>query len=141
MNLVKDDRCFVCGRENPRGLRIEVKRWERGATFRFLAEDTYKGWAHYLHGGVISMLFDELLGWTSRFLGYTALTARLEVRYKKPVPLGSVVTFRSELEREAKRLLYIRTAAYLEDGTLAAEGKGTMMVMEKGREGTSPPNP
>ena len=139
--MVKDDRCFVCGRENPRGLRIEVKRWERGATFRFLAEDTYKGWAHYLHGGVISMLFDELLGWTSRFLGYTALTARLEVRYKKPVPLGSVVTFRSELEREAKRLLYIRTAAYLEDGTLAAEGKGTMMVMEKGREGTSPPNP
>ncbi len=140
MELVKDDGCFVCGPANPRGLKIKVRRWQRGATFDFVAEETFKGWSQYLHGGVISMLFDELLGWTSRFLGYTALTARLEVRYRRPVPLGTKLTFRGELEREVKKILYIRTAALFDDGTVAAEGRGTMMIVRKG-QGDHPPTP
>lgn len=140
MELVKDDGCFVCGTANPRGLKVEVKRWQRGAVFEFEAKETFKGWSQYLHGGVIGMLFDELLGWTSRFFGYTALTARLEIRYRRPVPLRTKLIFRGELQREVKKLLFINTFALFEDGTVAAEGKGTMMIVKKA-EGAKPPQP
>lgn len=135
-DLVKNGTCFVCGQENPKGLKLSVRRWDKGAEFEFEAEGTFRGWNKYLHGGVISLLFDELLGWTSRFSGYKALTARLEVRYRKPVPIGTTLLFRGELEGRRKGLLFIKTLALLRDGTIAAEGKGTMMIV-----GEEPPSP
>lgn len=131
-DLVKDEACFVCGRKNPRGLHLKVEKdGDKGAVAEFLAEETYKGWSRYLHGGVVSLIFDELLGWTSCYLGYTAVTARVEVRYRHPIPIGSRVTFKGRLQKEEKGLLFIRTEAFLPDGTLAAEGMGKMMVIEK----------
>jgi acyl-CoA thioesterase FadM len=58
------------------------------------------------------------------------MTVRLEMRYRKPVPLGSRLTFSGALEREVKGILDINLCAKLEDGTLAAEGKGRMMIVE-----------
>lgn len=131
LQLVKDRRCFVCGEENPHGLKVKVvydgvDRVEA----EFIAEDRYRGWADYLHGGVLTLIFDEMLGWLSYYMGHDAMTARLEVRYRKPVPLGSRLTFNGVLEREIKGLLDIKLWARLDDGSVAAEGKGRMMIIE-----------
>lgn len=130
LQLVKDRRCFVCGEENPHGLKVKVvydgiDRVEA----EFIAEDRYRGWADYLHGGVLTLIFDEMLGWLSYYMGHDAMTARLEVRYRKPVPLGSRLTFNGVLEREIKGLLDIKLWARLDDGSVAAEGKGRMMII------------
>ena len=70
-----------------------------------------------------------MLGWLSRYLGHDAMTARLEVRYRKPVPLGSRLTFNGVLEREIKGLLDIKLCAKLDDGSVAAEATGRMMII------------
>ena len=130
LQLVKDRRCFVCGVENPHGLKVKVERvGDDRVRAEFTAEDRYRGWSNYLHGGVLTLIFDEMLGWLSRYLGYDAMTARLEVRYRKPVPLGSLLTFEGILERQIKNLLDIRLNASLEDGSLAAEATGRMMII------------
>jgi acyl-coenzyme A thioesterase PaaI-like protein len=132
LDLKKDANCFVCGRENPEGLRLHVETdGKDGVKARFVALDRYKGWSDYLHGGIISLLFDELLGWVSQNAGYDAVTARLEIRYRNPVPLYNRLTVQARLEREARGLLDIRMVAHLEDGTVAAEGKGRMMIVSK----------
>ena len=131
LHLAKDKRCFVCGVENPHSLKVKV---ERDGTNRvkadFVADDRYRGWSNYLHGGILSLIFDEMLGWLSRYMGYDAMTARLEVRYRKPVPLGSRLMFSGALERKVKGILDINLGALLEDGTVAAEGKGRMMIID-----------
>ena len=131
LELTKDKRCFVCGTENPDGLKINV---EQDGTDRvkaeFIAEDRYRGWSNYLHGGVLTLIFDEMLGWLSRYMGHDAMTARLEVRYRKPVPLGSRLIFNGALERQVKGLLDIKLSASLEDGTVAAEANGRMMIID-----------
>ncbi|MBW2039414.1 MAG: PaaI family thioesterase [Deltaproteobacteria bacterium] len=132
MELVKDKRCFVCGEENRDGLKLRVLRdGDKGVKAEFVAHDRYRGWSTYLHGGVVSLIFDELLGWNSFYLGYDAMTARMEVRYRKPIPLGSRVIFKGTLEKETKGLLEIKTVAYLEDGSLAAEGRGKMVIINQ----------
>lgn len=70
-----------------------------------------------------------MLGRLSRYLGCDAMTARLEVRYRKPVPLGSRLTFNGVLEREIKGLLDIKLNAKLDDGSVAAEATGRMMII------------
>jgi acyl-coenzyme A thioesterase PaaI-like protein len=131
LQLVKDRRCFVCGVENPDGLKLKiVYDGADGVEAEFIAEDRYRGWSDYLHGGVLTLIFDEMLGWLSRYMGHDAMTARLEVRYRKPVPLGSRLTFNGVLEREIKGLLDIKLWAKLDDGSVVAEGKGRMMIIE-----------
>lgn len=130
--LVKDDYCFCCGPGNPSGLHLNVvKDGHEGVKTEFMALRRYCGWSRYLHGGVISLIFDELLGWLSFHLGYDAVTARLEVRYRQPAPLGSRIILKAALEKETRGLLDIRTTAGLEDGNVIAVGKGRMMIIEK----------
>ena len=130
--LEKDGRCFCCGKENPYGLRLDVLQdGPAGVKTQFIADKRYCGWSRYLHGGVISLIFDELLGWVSFYLGYDAVTARLEVRYRQPVPVGSMLILKGELKSQERRLLDIGTTACQEDGSVVAVGKGRMMIIEK----------
>ena len=132
LQLEKDKRCFVCGVENPHGLQVDVERdGENRVKAGFVADDRYRGWSNYLHGGILSLIFDEMLGWLSRFMGYDAMTARLEVRYRNPVPLGSRLRFSGVLEKEIRGILDINLRALFEDGTVAAEGKGRMMIIDQ----------
>jgi acyl-coenzyme A thioesterase PaaI-like protein len=132
LQLKKNERCFVCGNDNPYSLKVKVVyNGEKSVTARFLADERYGGWSNYLHGGILSLIFDELMGWLSVYVGCDAVTARLEVRYRDPVPLGSWIIFTGTLEKETRRLLDIKTTARLEDGSVVAEGAGRMMVMKR----------
>jgi hypothetical protein len=51
------------------------------------------------------------------------------VRYRKPVPLGSRLAFSGVLQRKIKGLLDIKLHAILEDGSVAAEASGRMMII------------
>lgn len=134
LELIKDTRCFACGMDNPDGLHLLVEKdGQNGVRARFVARDRYKGWSKFLHGGMIGLIFDELLGWASREAGYDVMTARLEIRYRRPVPLGSTVDFSARVERTVKKLLDIHLSARLGDGTTVAEGKGRMMIIRKSR--------
>jgi len=129
MKLIKDKACFVCGPENQFGLKLKVEPLDNGgAKAIFLAEERYKGWSQYLHGGVISLIFDELLGWTSKYLDYDVLTARLNVRYRKPVLIGEKVIFTAKPYKINRKLLEIKTVAMLENGEIVAEGYGKMVI-------------
>jgi acyl-coenzyme A thioesterase PaaI-like protein len=135
MKLKKDTSCFVCGEKNKDGLQLRIQRdGDRGVKTEFVADNRYRGWANYLHGGVIGLIFDELLGWNARYLGYDAMTARMEIRYRRPIPVGSRIIFQGTVEKESNRILEMRTHAYLEDGSLAAEGRGKMMIINQREE-------
>lgn len=130
VRLLKDKRCFVCGVENPHGLKLTVKQaGEDRVRVEFVAEDRYRGWSDYLHGGVLTLIFDEMMGWLSRYMGHDAMTARLEVRYRKPVPLGSRLLFSAVLHRQIKGLLDIKLWAKLQDESVVAEATGRMMIV------------
>ena len=68
-------------------------------------------------------------GWLSRYMGHNAMTARLEVRYHKPVPPGSRLTLCGFLERQVKNWLDVKLRADLADGSVAAEANGRMMMI------------
>jgi uncharacterized protein (TIGR00369 family) len=116
--------CFVCGESNAAGLHVRF-RWEHDhAVATLVLGDERCGYRGLAHGGVLSALLDETMGWAPAFVKRRmAVTAELTVRFIKSVPIGTrlVVTGRFT---EDKRLFW-QTEGEIrgEDGTLYATGK------------------
>ena len=85
--------CFICGLENPVGLHLHIYETAPGEVeSMYIAPDHFQGYPGVLHGGIVAALIDEISGRTHmgsdpmepRFM----FTARLEVKYRKNVPIG-----------------------------------------------------
>ena len=104
MELKKDTFCFVCGEDNKDGLQLRIERdGDKGVKTTFVADQRYRGWANYLHGGVIGLIFDELLGWNARYLGYDA------IRYIESLPDISTDDIESKKVNETIYSIYNKT--------------------------------
>jgi len=58
-----DHYCFVCGPDNPRGLKIKVKYFpeDMAAETELALSREFQGWADVIHGGILSTLLDEMM--------------------------------------------------------------------------------
>ena len=121
--------CFVCGVNNPNGLRLrfEIDREKQTLRTTFLAGPTFQGWDGIVHGGIICTLLDEAMAKLVYELGYPAVTASLEVKFKKPAPILETLFVYGEITEVSKRLVKARARVSKEDGTLLAEGKSTLV--------------
>ena len=85
--------CFICGLENPVGLHLHIYETAPGEVeAAYTAPQHFQGYPGVLHGGIVSAILDELSArsqmgtdpLTPRFM----FTARLEIKYRKNVPIG-----------------------------------------------------
>ena len=83
--------CFACGLYNPAGLRLRFH--DNGLNevqANFTIDPKHASYPGVAHGGIVAAILDEvggrtnLIGQHQRFF----MTARLDVRYRKPVPVG-----------------------------------------------------
>lgn len=83
----------------------------------------YEGPPGYVHGGMIALAFDEVLGIANIAAGHPGMTARLTIHYRRPTPLFRELRFRAALDRvEGRRIM---SRAELWDGdTLTAQADG-----------------
>jgi uncharacterized protein (TIGR00369 family) len=121
--------CFVCGEKNPNGLQLSFKIDKGLQTLQttFIASPTFQGWDGIVHGGIISTLLDEAMAKLVYELGYSAVTASLEVRFKHPAPILQPLSICGEIVEVNKRLIKAKSRVVKEDGTLLAEGKSTFI--------------
>jgi len=83
--------CFVCGKENPVGLKLDFYTTSPGQSRAdIIISSDYEGYPGIVHGGIIAAILDETGGRAfmetpSRFM----VTAQLNIRYRKPVPTGT----------------------------------------------------
>jgi uncharacterized protein (TIGR00369 family) len=121
--------CFVCGEKNSGGLRLNFEIDKENQTLRttFVASPTFQGWDGIVHGGIICTLLDEAMAKLVYELGYQAVTASLEVKFKKPAPILQPLLVCGELMEVGRRLIRAKARVIQEDGTVLAEGKSTLM--------------
>jgi uncharacterized protein (TIGR00369 family) len=130
---LKDDRqCFVCGQDNPIGLKLSFEIDEAARTIKtvFIPRKAHQGFEGVVHGGIISSILDEAMANLAFALGYNAVTAKLTVRFKRPLTVGERVTVTGRLVKEAKRAIQAEAVAVKDDGTVIAEAEGLLMVVK-----------
>lgn len=119
--LIKADHmCFACSPDNPIGLKLSFSDDGEVSRAHFVPREEHQGWTGIVHGGLIATLLDEAMAqWVWR-RGIKAVTAAMEIRFKKAVPVGEPVTVRAWGEGERGRLLTLAAEVRLGDGGVAA---------------------
>lgn len=133
MEFETEGQCFVCGEKNPGGLRLKFDIDQEKKTLRtvFTAREVYQGWNGVVHGGIVSTLLDEAIAKLAYDLGYEAVTATLEIRFKNPAPVLEPLHVFGEITEVSKRLVRGKSRVEGEDGTLFATASSTLMRFPK----------
>ncbi|HEY5026050.1 MAG TPA: PaaI family thioesterase [Acidimicrobiales bacterium] len=88
----------------------------------------YEGPPTCVHGGVIAMVFDEMLGAANIMAGSPGMTGTLTITYRKPTPLRTPLRLEARfMGREGRK---IRTYGAIFNGeTLTAEAEGIFIEL------------
>lgn len=126
--------CVICGPEVRGGLRVPFRR--RGDTIvgSFTPGRPHQGYRGLMSGGLLAAIFDCLHYRLALVQGVVlAVTARIEVDYRAPVPLGRPVRFEARLIERRGRVFDTRAVARLAGGTVAAESRAIYVEIPANR--------
>ena len=129
--LNTDGRCFVCGRDNAGGLRLDFSFSEDGlsAETSFVPGEQYQGWQGIVHGGMIMTVLDEVMAKAAVHKGYSVVTGEITVKLKNPAKTGEPLRFRGTVENVKKRVVYSSATAIREDGAVIAEATAKLVII------------
>ncbi len=129
--------CFVCGESNPAGVHVRFYEQEDGSVLsRFTGLEHHQGYPGRMHGGVITAIMDETMGRAIMVRHGEAIwgvTAELNLRFRKPVPLGVELTAVGQIVSENSRLFEGRGELLLPDGSVAVEAAGKFVKLDIGK--------
>ena len=121
--------CFGCGRDNPIGLKLDMKMECDHCVAYFTPKAEHESYGDRMHGGLTSTLLDEVMGdYVFRIAGKPAYTARLEIRFRSAIRIGETVKVEGWPEVHRGRLFIMKGKITHADGTPAAEAKAEMML-------------
>ncbi|OGO37725.1 MAG: hypothetical protein A2147_00805 [Chloroflexi bacterium RBG_16_57_8] len=121
--------CFGCGKDNPIGLKLAFQWDGKTARAEFTPAAAYQGWPGLVHGGIMACLLDEGMGYAALFDTGHCLTAKMQIKLKRPAIVGELLVITSSVKRKTRKLIETTAAVTLKDGTVVAEGTGTHFVV------------
>jgi acyl-coenzyme A thioesterase PaaI-like protein len=122
-----DPACWGCG-DSPNGLLLpqpvaegldEYEAW-----FRF--DERHQGGPGLVHGGLVAAALDEACGLLATWYRFPTVTARIFVRYRRPVPINTELLVRAEVESSRGRRIHVQ-AAISDGGEPLAEARGAFL--------------
>ncbi len=126
--LPRYSRCFVCGEDNLHGLGLTFSYWDSCVWASIAFAPSYVSYENRIHGGVISGLLDEAMGWScylqDKLFFYTV---ELSMRYLVPVAA------QREVRVEARMTQLQRGRAFAEATLVYTDQPDTLLVKAQGK--------
>ena len=122
-----DPSCWGCG-ANPDGIGLPVPEAEGQERYEasFSFDERHQGGPGLAHGGMVGAALDEACGLLATWYRFPTVTARIFVRYRKPVPINRELTVSARLTGVRGRRLHVDGA--LRDGDVVlAEARAAFL--------------
>jgi acyl-coenzyme A thioesterase PaaI-like protein len=128
MEYDNDQMCFVCGKRNGDGLQLDFELvGEGGIRTEFTPPKRYQGWKDIVHGGIIATILDEVMVNAAYLRKIVAVSAKLEIKLRKPAAVGERLIFHGRIVRQGAKTLNVKAWAEQENGDVVAEATGLLM--------------
>ena len=126
----RDQTCFGCGATNPIGLHMEFCTDGRRVCSFVTVPAVMAGWDRTVHGGILTTMLDEIMGWTAIHLLRTIpVTRTITVDFLKPVHVGAELTVVGTIaERPSARQVVVAGEIRAND-TLCVRARGDFATL------------
>lgn len=125
--------CFVCGLNNPLGLKMDFETDGQIVRARFAPRPEHVGFRETVHGGLISTVLDEAMVWvigvqTKRF----AYCAELNVRFLQPArPLEELMVVAELVDNRRNKLFQAKAELRNPRGAVHAAATGKYLPIKE----------
>ena len=126
--------CFGCSKRNPIGLHLAFRREDGEVRAPFTPQDEHQGWPGFMHGGLVATMLDEAMGWVIMAHGVWAVTGKINVRYRDPVPLHQPLTVVGRIDKDRRRWLLVRAEVRSSEGAVLSEADAIFMRVSGDRQ-------
>lgn len=132
--VLDDNFCFVCGRENPIGLRLsfDLDLPARTVSTVFRPRHFHQGWKNRLHGGILSAVLDEAMVNAAYLLDMPAVTAEMSIRFRAPADTRQVLNIHGTITDIRTKFLKAAAECRTTDGTCVAEASALLIRADPG---------
>jgi uncharacterized protein (TIGR00369 family) len=128
INTLQDDNhCFVCGEKNHYGLHLKFSLHEGKVLSEFVPQKVHQGYKDIVHGGIISTIIDEAMVKAAIMQGIPAVTAEINVRFKKTLRVGEKVLIEATIINMNKKIIETSAQVKKADDTIIAEGHAKLL--------------
>lgn len=123
--------CFLCGRQNPIGLKMSWYNDRQTGQVRatVTVPEPFNGYPGIVHGGIVAAILDETAGRALLLEGgdeNLMVTLTLKVRYRRPTPTGQPLTAVGWVVRQTPLRAKVAAELRLADGTVTAEAEALL---------------
>jgi acyl-coenzyme A thioesterase PaaI-like protein len=119
---------LVGGAAHPTAPQLHTAPTEDGVAGTVVLGPAYEGGPGLAHGGILSLLFDHAMGQALFVAGHSAMTVSLEVRYRRPTPLGVPLAVSAKVAGRQGRKLFVEAQVAVA-GQLTAEARGVFVQL------------
>jgi acyl-coenzyme A thioesterase PaaI-like protein len=100
---IRNNGCFGCGPTNVRGLHLNIQNDGDVTYIDFTPDESWQGFGGVVHGGLVATVLDEVMAW--ELYGYDdfTVTGRMEITYRKLVPVGQPLRATAKLVQDRGR--------------------------------------
>jgi len=127
-NMLQDDNyCFVCGVENPFGLRLKFSLKGGKASAEFVPQKVHQGYKDIVHGGIISTILDEAMVKAALMQGMPAMSAEITVRFRNILFAGEKTVVEALIEKMNRKIIKASAVLKKTDNTIIAEGQAKLL--------------
>ena len=122
-----DPSCFGCG-NNPFGLRLPPPEQEGAELYEAYLhfDERHQAGPGIVHGGLVAAALDEACGLLATWYRFPTVTARMLVRYRRPVLINTELLARARVEAVRGRRIHVR-GDLLDGAEILAEAKAAFL--------------
>ena len=122
--------CFACGMKNIYGLKMRFYNTSPTEVISdYTVAEQFQGYPGVVHGGVVAAMLDEITARAYMDLNNNRFmfTARLNIRYRKNMPVGKPLHLVGSVEKYKSRTATATGKIFSSEGELLAEAEALLV--------------
>ncbi|AXA33371.1 PaaI family thioesterase [Francisella adeliensis] len=127
-----DYTCFSSTDKNPISLQLPLYHIDEHLYTKFKCLPNHVGWENVIHGGVIALICDDILGKHVLMITKSfCVTRNLNVKYLKPMYSKYFYIFKTTIIRKSKTTVWIKVDIYDEKNSLCAYADADFAIISE----------